>query len=101
MTYLLATCAADVLLALLLVSILIVIHFLILIILGLVLAELATGLIFADLAAAPPHLTAIITLMLATGPVEVLFIRVLLAAIFASLEATIKLSFPLDELLDS
>ena len=58
--------ATDILFALLLVSILLIVHVIVFIILGLMHAKLATELIFANFAAAPPHLASVLALMLAT-----------------------------------
>ena len=61
---------------------------------------LATKRLSASLATAPPHLATVLALMGPAAPVVVLVFVVLLAALFAGLQAAVKLSFALDKLLD-
>ena len=63
-------------------------------------AVLAAKRLSASLAAAPPHFTTVLALMRPAAPVVVLVFVVLLAALFAGLQAAVKLSFALDKLLD-
>ena len=63
-------------------------------------AVLATKRLSASLAAAPPHFTTVLALMGPAAPVVVLVFVVLLAALFAGLQAAVKFSFALDKLLD-
>ena len=72
----------ELLLLRLLVGVLFVFFF---VILALMLRELAAWLVFTSLAAAPPHLSAVIVLMGPAAPVEVLFLKVLFAALLAHL----------------
>lgn len=53
----------------------------------------AAGCFLTFLATAPPHLTRVFGLVLATGPIEVLFFVVLIGALLASLQATSEVSF--------
>ena len=62
---------------------------------------LASLLLLTRLSTAPPHLTAIVTLMRTTGPLHVILLIVLFAALLARLRPTVKLALSLDELLDS
>jgi len=96
---LLAAGAPDVLLALIFVSLILLLVFL-LVVFAVVLAFVAPGGLFAGLAAAPPHLTAVVTPVRFAAPVKVFFFTELLAAILARLKARVKLAFALDELLD-
>jgi len=66
-----------------------------------VLAELAPGLVLTLLTTAPPHLAAVVALMLPTAPIEVFFFIVLLAAGLACFETAVELALPLDKFLDS
>lgn len=99
MASLFAACATNILLALLLLTVLVLIQVVIFVVLRLVHTELAPGLFLTDLAAAPPHFAAVLTLVLPARPVEVLLLAVLFAAILACFEPTVKLAFALDEFL--
>lgn len=96
MADLFATGAPDILLALGLLAFLLVSHVVVLLVLALVLAALASKLVLSSLAAAPPHLATVVTLMLPTAPVEVFLFVVLFAAVLAGLQARVKLAFALD-----
>ena len=82
-------------------NVLIVSQIVILVIFRLVLAELASWLVLALFTATPPHFATIVTLMLPATPMEVLTLTVLLIAIFASFETTVKFALTLDEFLDA
>jgi hypothetical protein len=60
--------------------------------LRLVFLKLAAKCLFACLSAAPPHLTAPLTLVQLAAPVEVLFLYVLVVAIATRFNATVKLA---------
>ena len=94
------TGASDILIRRLLVVLLLIGHVLILIIFALVLAILAAELVLALATTAPPHLATVVTLMHPTTPIEVLFLIVLLAAVFARLEPTVEFALSLDQLLN-
>ena len=102
MTNLLATSAAHILVASLLVLGMICgLLFILVVILRLVSAILATRGLFAGLAAAPPHLATVVALMRAAAPIVIFFLVVLFATLFARLEPAVKLSLASNELLDS
>lgn len=65
------------------------------------LTELTAGLFSALFTTAPPDLTAILALMLPTAPIEVFLLLILFIAILACLVPTVKLTLPLDKLLNS
>ena len=67
------------------------------VVLRLVLTELAASVFFVLFTTAPPHLSAPISYVLRTTPVEVFFLVVLFAAVFASLESAVEFAFPADE----
>lgn len=56
------------------------------------LRKLTSGLVFAALSAAPPDLASVLVSVCPTGPVEVLFLVILLAALLAQLDALIYLA---------
>jgi len=61
----------------------------------------ATDSFFASLTATPPHLSTPLTLMQLAAPVEVFFFLILEVAILARLCARVKLTLPLDKLLNA
>ena len=95
MAFLLAACAFDIFLAILLVLVLIILQVVILVIFRLMLLFLAARLFFARLAATPPHFASILALMLTTRPVEVVILSKVFVAILACFEARVKLAFTL------
>lgn len=101
MADLFATGAPDILLAFDLQALLLISHVIVLLVLALVLAALASKLVLSSLAATPPHLAAVVTLMLPTAPVEVLLFIVLFAAVLAGLQTRVEFTFALDQLRDS
>ena len=67
------------------------------VVLRLVFTELAASIFFVLLTAAPPHLSAPISYVLGTTPVEVFFFVVLFATVLASFEPAVEFTLPADE----